>query len=92
VGSERRGWRRGDGTGRPRDREGTKKLKNSINISRRIVIGKRGWGVGNIEGGKFVMAIDGEGFSKEIGGVKEGTNVGEDKHVLFHAVAEPIPA
>ena len=44
MGSERRGWRRGDGTGRPRDREGTKKLKNSINISRRIVIGKRGWG------------------------------------------------
>ena len=47
MGSERRGWRRGDGTGRPRDREGTKKLKNSINISRRIVIGKwkwkRGW-------------------------------------------------
>ena len=41
MGSERRGWRRGDGTGRPRDREGTKKLKNSINISRRIVIGKR---------------------------------------------------
>jgi hypothetical protein len=64
VGSERRGWRRGDGTGRPRDREGTKKLKNSINTSRRIVIGKRGWGVGNIEGDKLVMAIDGEGFSK----------------------------
>jgi hypothetical protein len=38
------------------------------------------------------MAIDGEGFSKEIGGVKEGTDVGEDKHVLGHAVAEPIPA
>ncbi len=40
------------------------------------------------------MAIDGEGFSKEIGGVKEGTNVnvGEDKHVLGHAVAEPVPA
>ena len=33
------------------------------------------------------MAIDGEGFSKEIDGVKEGTNVGEDKHVLGHAVA-----
>jgi hypothetical protein len=48
VGSERRGWRRGDGTGRLRDREGTKKLKNSINTSRRIVIGRRGWGVGNI--------------------------------------------
>ena len=44
MGSERRGWRRGDGTGRPRDREGTKKLKNSINMSRRIVTGKRGWG------------------------------------------------
>ncbi len=41
MGSERRGWRRGDETGRPRDREGTKKLKNSINIRRRIVIGKR---------------------------------------------------
>jgi hypothetical protein len=38
------------------------------------------------------MAIDGEGFSKEIGGVKEGTNVREDKHVLSHAVAEPVPA
>jgi hypothetical protein len=37
------------------------------------------------------MAIYGEGFSKEIGGVKEGTDVGEDKHVLGHAVAEPIP-
>ena len=36
------------------------------------------------------MAIDGEGFSKEIGGVKEGTDVGEDKHILGHAVAEPI--
>jgi hypothetical protein len=47
----------------PRDREGTKKLKNSINISRRIVIGKRGWEGRNIEGGKFVMAIDWEGFS-----------------------------
>jgi hypothetical protein len=44
VGSERRGWRRGDGTGRLTDREGTKKLKNSINTSRRIVIWKRGWG------------------------------------------------
>jgi hypothetical protein len=44
VGSERRGGRRGDGTGRLTDREETKKLKNSINISRRIVIGKRGWG------------------------------------------------
>jgi hypothetical protein len=92
VGGERRGWRRGDGTGRPRDREGTKKLKNSINISRRIVIGKRGWGGRKHRGGKFVMAIDGEGFSKEIGGVKEGTNVREDKHVLGHAVAEPVPA
>jgi hypothetical protein len=38
------------------------------------------------------MVIDGEGFSKEIGGVKEGTNVREDKHVLGHAVAEPVPA
>ncbi len=92
MGSERRGWRRGDGTGRPRDREGTKKLKNSINISRRIVIGKRGSGGRKHRGGKFVMTIDGEGFSKEIGGVKEGTDVGEDKHFLGHVVAEPIPA
>ncbi len=43
------------------------------------------------------MAINREGFSKEIGGVKEGTgtdvgNVGEDKHFLGHAVAEQIPA
>jgi hypothetical protein len=38
------------------------------------------------------MAIDGEGFSKEIGGVKKGTYVGEDKKFLSHAVAEPIPA
>jgi hypothetical protein len=37
------------------------------------------------------MAINGEGFSKEIGGVKEGTDVGEDKHALGHAVTEPIP-
>ena len=35
----------GQEAGRLTDREGTKKLKNSINISRRIVIGKRkrGW-------------------------------------------------
>ena len=52
MGSERRGWRRGDGTGRPRDREGAKKLKNSINISRRIVIGKRGWGGRKHRGGQ----------------------------------------
>ncbi len=45
VGSERRGWRRGYGTGsRSRKTEGTKKLKNSINISRRKFIGKRGGG------------------------------------------------
>ena len=37
------------------------------------------------------MAIYGEGFSKEIGRV-EGTDVGEDKHFLGHAVAEPISA
>jgi hypothetical protein len=37
------------------------------------------------------MVINREGFSKEIGGVKEGTDVGEDKHALGHAVTEPIP-
>ncbi len=54
VGCERRGWRRGDGTGRPTDQEGTKKLKNSIsiNISRRIVIGRRGWGGRKHRGGQ----------------------------------------
>jgi hypothetical protein len=49
-------------------------------------------GIGNIEGGKFIIImaiIYGEGFSKEIGGVKVkgGTDVGEDKHILGHAVA-----
>ncbi len=38
------------------------------------------------------MAMDEEGFSEEIGGIKEGTDVREDKYVMGHAVAEPISA